>query len=133
MGPALETPKTILVADGHESSLGGLGGLPSAEGARAKRSVLFFAIKMVKAAPTRPGLYYDFAVLKANPFFGTLRDVLLKETVTRPSTVAGSRYDEVSKAYFTAVRQTLIDQKSAGPAVQELEGELQRLLVSREP
>ena len=31
-GPALETPKTILVADDHESSLSGLEGLLSAEG-----------------------------------------------------------------------------------------------------
>jgi trehalose/maltose transport system substrate-binding protein len=81
-------------------------------------------------APTRPGLYYDSAVLKANPFFGTLRDVLLKGAVTRPSTVAGSRYDEISKAYFTAVRQTLTGQKSAGMAVQEFERQLQKL-VSR--
>src|SRR5207247_2778870 len=72
------------------------------------------------SAPTRPGLYYDSAVLKANPFFGTLRAVLLKGAVTRPSTVAGSRYDEISKAYFTAVRQILTGQKSAAPAVQEL-------------
>jgi trehalose/maltose transport system substrate-binding protein len=81
-------------------------------------------------APTRPSLYYDSAVLKANPFFGTLRDVLLEGAVTRPSTVAGSRYDEISKAYFTAVRQILTGQKSAAPAVQELEKELQSL-VSR--
>ena len=81
-------------------------------------------------APTRPSLYYDSAVLKANPFFGTLRDVLLEGAVTRPSTVAGSRYDEISKAYFTAVRQTLTGQKSAATAVQELEKELQAL-VSR--
>jgi trehalose/maltose transport system substrate-binding protein len=76
-------------------------------------------------APTRPGLYDDPAVLKANPFFGTLKDVLLTGAVTRPSTVAGSRYDEISKTYFTAVRQTLTGQKSAGTAVQELERELQ--------
>jgi trehalose/maltose transport system substrate-binding protein len=81
-------------------------------------------------APTRPSLYYDSAVLKANPFFGTLRDVLLEGAVTRPSTVAGSRYDEISKAYFTAVRQILTGQKGAAPAVQELEKELQSL-VSR--
>jgi trehalose/maltose transport system substrate-binding protein len=81
-------------------------------------------------APTRPSVYYDSAVLKANPFFGTLRDVLLEGAVTRPSTVAGSRYDEISKAYFTAVRQILTGQKGAAPAVQELEKELQSL-VSR--
>jgi len=82
-------------------------------------------------APTRPSLYYDSAVLKANPFFGTLRDVLLEGAVTRPSTVAGSRYDEISRAYFTAVRQTLTGQKSADTAVQELEKQLEGL-VSRD-
>ena len=76
-------------------------------------------------APTRPGLYYDSAVLKANPFFETLRDVLLKGAVTRPSTISGPRYDEISRAYFTAVRQTLTGQKTAGTAVQELEKQLE--------
>ena len=76
-------------------------------------------------APTRPDLYYDSAVLKANPFVGTLRDVLLNGSVTRPSTIAGSHYDEISKAYFTAVRQTLLGQKSGRTAVEEVEKELQ--------
>lgn len=78
-------------------------------------------------APTRPDLYDDSAVLKANPFFGSLRDVLLNGAVTRPSTAAGARYDDLSKAYFTAVRQTLTGQKSAGMAIQELEKEIQDL------
>jgi trehalose/maltose transport system substrate-binding protein len=77
-------------------------------------------------APTRPTLY-DSPELKANPFFATLRDALLDGAVTRPSTAAGSQYDRVSTAYFTAVRQTLIGQRSAVFAVTELEKELQRL------
>jgi trehalose/maltose transport system substrate-binding protein len=81
-------------------------------------------------APTRAGLYYDSAVLKANPFFGTLRPVLLKGAVTRPSTAAGARYDKMSRLYFTAVRETLTNQQSAPAAVDGLEKELQRLVVS---
>jgi len=77
-------------------------------------------------APTRPALYASPA-LKANPFFATLRDVLLNGAVTRPSTVAGPQYDRLSTAYFTAVRQTLIGEKSADAAVTELERELHRL------
>jgi trehalose/maltose transport system substrate-binding protein len=77
-------------------------------------------------APTRPALY-DSPALKANPLFATLREVLLEAAVTRPSTAAGRQYDRVSTAYFTAVRQTLIGQKSAAVAVPELERELQRL------
>ncbi len=77
-------------------------------------------------APTRLALYASPA-LKANPFFATLRDVLLNGAVTRPSTVAGPQYDRLSTAYFTAVRQTLIGEKSADAAVTELERELHRL------
>jgi len=77
-------------------------------------------------APTRPALY-DSSALKANPFFATLREVLLKGAVTRPSTAAGPQYDRLSTAYFTAVRQTLIGEKSADSAVTELESELHRL------
>ena len=77
-------------------------------------------------APTRPALY-DSPALKANPFFATLRDVLLNGAVTRPSTATGPQYDHLSTAYFTAVRQTLIGAKSADAAVTELESELHRL------
>ena len=83
-------------------------------------------------APTRPHLYNDLTILKANPFFGPLKDVLLTGAVTRPSTVAGSRYDEISKAYFTAVRQVLTGQKGAGTAVKELEIGLQHLASTRD-
>ena len=81
-------------------------------------------------APTRPVLY-DSPALKANPFFAALRDVLLEGAVTRPSTAAGPRYDRVSTAYFTAVRQTLIGRKSAAIAVTELEKELRRIISER--
>jgi trehalose/maltose transport system substrate-binding protein len=77
-------------------------------------------------APTRPALY-DSPALKANAFFATLRNVLLNGAVTRPSTAAGAKYDRLSTAYFTAVRQTLIGEKSADAAVTELERELHRL------
>lgn len=79
-------------------------------------------------APTRPELY-DSPALKANAFFATLRNVLLNGAVTRPSTAAGAKYDRLSTAYFTAVRQTLIGEKSADAAVTELEFELHRLIT----
>jgi trehalose/maltose transport system substrate-binding protein len=81
-------------------------------------------------APTRPNLYDNLSVLKANPFFGTLRPVLLEGAVTRPSTAACARYDAVSRPYFTAVRQSLTGQKSAAAAVEDLEKQLLRILVN---
>jgi trehalose/maltose transport system substrate-binding protein len=82
-------------------------------------------------APTRPGLY-DSPPLKANPFFATLRDVLLNGAVTRPSTVAGPQYDRLSTAYFTAVRQALIGEKKADAAMSELESQVQRVTAKKE-
>lgn len=48
-GPALETPKTTVVTDGHESSLEGLEGLLRAVDTLAKRSVRFLMVKMFRA------------------------------------------------------------------------------------
>jgi trehalose/maltose transport system substrate-binding protein len=79
-------------------------------------------------APTMPEIYEDQEVLRTNPFFGTLRSVLLNGAVTRPSTAAGARYDDVSTAYFTAVHETLTGQKSAAAAAANLKEDLKRIL-----
>jgi trehalose/maltose transport system substrate-binding protein len=81
-------------------------------------------------APTRPDLY-DSPALKTNPFFATLRDVLLNGAVTRPSTAAGPEYDRLSTAYFTAVRQALTGEKSADAAVTEFETVLHRFAAKQ--
>jgi trehalose/maltose transport system substrate-binding protein len=79
-------------------------------------------------APTMPEIYEDQEVLRTNPFFGTLRSVLLDGAVTRPSTAAGARYNDVSIAYFTAVHETLTGQKSAATAAVNLKDNLKRIL-----
>jgi len=79
--------------------------------------------------PTRLELYDDPVVLRANPFFGSLKGVLLNGAVARPSNVAGRRYDAVSRAYFTAAHQTLTGEKSASRAVEGLNEDLLRVLA----
>jgi trehalose/maltose transport system substrate-binding protein len=79
-------------------------------------------------APTMPDIYEDQEVLRTNPFFGILRSILLNGAVTRPSTAAGPRYDDVSTAYFTAVHETLTGQKNAATAVADLNENLKRIL-----
>jgi trehalose/maltose transport system substrate-binding protein len=81
-------------------------------------------------APTRPNLYTDPAIIRTNPFFEPLRHVLLEGAVTRPSTVAGARYGDVSGAYFTAVGQALLGRESADAAVEALERDVRRILSS---
>lgn len=80
-------------------------------------------------APTMPDIYEDPEVLRTNPFFGTLREVLLNGAVTRPSTAAGIRYDDVSRAYFTAVHETLTGQKSPATAVADLNENLKHIMA----
>ena len=82
-------------------------------------------------APTIPELYGDPAVLKSNPFFAVLKQVLLESAVIRPSTVSGARYDAVSRAYFTAVHKTLEGHISASRGVEEIEVQLRRIMAKQ--
>jgi len=47
--------------------------------------------------------------------------------VARPSTVAGRKYEEVSRAYIQAVRSVLLGQSKAPEAAASLERELVRI------
>jgi trehalose/maltose transport system substrate-binding protein len=55
--------------------------------------------------------------------------VLVENAVARPSTVTGARYDEVSRAYYTAVREALLGHVSPARAVADLERTIRRLLA----
>ncbi len=79
--------------------------------------------------PTIPSLYDDTAVLEQNPFFGELKDVLLRGTVARPSNITGAYYNEVSIAYFTAVHHILTQQIDTETALLNLEKELSQIVT----
>ncbi|EYB68716.1 ABC transporter periplasmic substrate-binding protein [Deinococcus phoenicis] len=76
--------------------------------------------------PTIATLYKDPAVLKAVPFFGSLYDVFTN-AVARPATVTGSKYNQVSDAFSTAVYNVLTKKTAPGPALKTLEGQLSRI------
>jgi trehalose/maltose transport system substrate-binding protein len=78
--------------------------------------------------PTRPDIYDDADVLKANPYYGPLKAVFSGGAVARPSTVSADLYNDVSTAYFTQVNQILTGQKDAAAAVAELETQLKDIL-----
>ena len=80
-------------------------------------------------APTRLRLYDDKRVRAANPFFAALKQVLLTSAVTRPSTVAGAGYDDLSKAYFTAVREALTGKKDGRAAAEDVDQALRRFVT----
>jgi len=76
--------------------------------------------------PTMPALYDDAQVLAANPFFRTLYPTF-SEAVARPSRPTGRKYNRVSSAFWNAVHGVLIGAAEPGPALADLEHELQRM------
>lgn len=77
--------------------------------------------------PTRPALYNDKDVLAKNPWFKDLLPVF-QNAVSRPSDVAGAKYNQVSEAIWTEVHNGLTGTKTGQQAVKDLEGRLQRIL-----
>ncbi|MEN8174770.1 MAG: ABC transporter substrate-binding protein [Pseudomonadota bacterium] len=76
--------------------------------------------------PTIPALYEDRDILAAAPFFSELIDIF-NGAVARPSTVTGSRYNQVSSAFWNAVHQVLAGNKTAEASLEALERRLKRL------
>ncbi|KOX89567.1 putative ABC transporter-binding protein precursor [Thermus aquaticus] len=77
--------------------------------------------------PTRPALYTDRDVLARNPWFRDLLPVF-QNAVSRPSDVAGAKYNQVSEAIWTEVHNVLTGQKKGEAAVRDLEARLKRIL-----
>jgi trehalose/maltose transport system substrate-binding protein len=77
--------------------------------------------------PTRPALYTDKDVLSKNPWFKDLLPVF-QNAVSRPSDVAGAKYNQVSEAIWTEVHNVLTGQKKGEAAVRDLEARLKRIL-----
>ncbi|WP_019007959.1 ABC transporter substrate-binding protein [Deinococcus aquatilis] len=76
--------------------------------------------------PTIQALYKDSAVLKANPFFGSLLNVFTS-AVARPSGPTKSKYNQVSQAFSTAVSDVLNGKSKGAAAVAKLSTDLARI------
>jgi trehalose/maltose transport system substrate-binding protein len=76
--------------------------------------------------PTRPSLYSDKEVAAANPFLASMGDVF-KGAAPRPATVTGSKYNQVSNAFFNAAHAVLAKEKPAKDALTELAGKLEQI------
>lgn len=76
--------------------------------------------------PTYPSLYRDEEMLKANPFFADIYQVL-QTAVPRPSTVTGMKYNDVSQNFWNATHDVLSGRTDGAKAVQKLEGKLKRV------
>jgi trehalose/maltose transport system substrate-binding protein len=76
--------------------------------------------------PTIASLYKDKEVLAANPFFGSLYEVFTN-AVPRPSTPTGSKYTEVSQAFWNATSDVLSGKATPEDSLKRLEGRLNQV------
>src|SRR5271168_4033924 len=74
-----------------------------------------------------PELYDPTAILRAKRNSAANGKLQVSGVVARPSTVAGEKYEEVSRAYIQAVRSVLLGQSKAPEAAASLQQELVRI------
>jgi trehalose/maltose transport system substrate-binding protein len=78
--------------------------------------------------PTRREFFTDPQYMHDRPSVAELWKQLQNTAVTRPSTVAGSHYDEVSRAYFSAVHAVLAGEVDAEKAMSDLQAKLETIM-----
>src|SRR5271166_4779628 len=78
--------------------------------------------------PIIPELYKDPEILARNSYFSTILVAYHQGIAVRPSTVAGKRYPDVSRAYFEAVHAVLSHKELAPQAAAELQQKLAQIL-----
>jgi trehalose/maltose transport system substrate-binding protein len=84
------------------------------------------------SAPTRLALQQRPDLMRQTAFHGpVLTGQILNGLVARPSVTAGSAYDEVSKAYYSAVHSALAKQFPASVALATLQLELARIMKTK--
>jgi trehalose/maltose transport system substrate-binding protein len=79
--------------------------------------------------PTIPALYKDPEILAKNPFMGELLPAF-QAAVARPSRQTGSRYNQVSSAFWNAVHDTLAGRATPEESLAQVGKTLQRLTRS---
>ncbi|HTT24538.1 MAG TPA: ABC transporter substrate-binding protein [Candidatus Sulfotelmatobacter sp.] len=77
--------------------------------------------------PTRREFYASPEYLQDRPGIAQLWKELGSVTVARPSTVAGARYDEVSRAYFSSVHSILTGEQDASKTMSQLQTKLESI------
>lgn len=76
--------------------------------------------------PTRPALYRDGEILRANPFMGELLGSFTS-AVARPTAATGARYPQVSHELWNAAHEVLSGKVPADAALARLEQGVQRI------
>ena len=91
----------------------------------SRRDVQLSRARATSMPPTLPDLYDDPQVVKANPYYPSLEQAFRGDALSRPSSVSGRKYADVSRVYARAVHSVLTRQQKAAAAVAALERELE--------
>jgi trehalose/maltose transport system substrate-binding protein len=91
----------------------------------SRRDVQLSRARTTSMPPTLPELYDDPQVVKANPYYPSLEQAFRGDALSRPSSVSGRKYADVSRAYARAVHSVLTRQQKAAAAVAALEREIE--------
>lgn len=81
----------------------------------------------IGGAPTIPALYKDANSIATNPYFSMVLKAYRDGGVLRPSTSAGKKYPNLSRAYSEAVHAVLVGSKPAARATSDLASELAQI------
>jgi trehalose/maltose transport system substrate-binding protein len=90
----------------------------------SRRDVQLGRSRLTSLPPTIPDLYDDPEVVADNSYYTPLKQVFLGGALSRPSSVTGHKYAQVSRAYFRAVHSVLTRQQTPAAAAAALEREL---------
>jgi len=77
--------------------------------------------------PALSEFYQDPKYLAARPELQRLRDIVSEGATARPSTISGKHYEEVSRAYYSAVHSVLTGEAPAERAMADLEAALVKI------
>ncbi len=124
-------------AGGHKGTLGGLGMAVSKYAANREMAIKALLeltdeandlarLAMTGGIPTHTAVL-ERADVKARSPLLAISSKLVEGSVSRPSLLAGSHYDEVSLAYATAVSSVLHRRAAPEPALADLEKQLSHL------
>jgi trehalose/maltose transport system substrate-binding protein len=93
----------------------------------ARRDIELRRLRSYSGVPTIPDLYHDPGVLAATPYLSALQKAYKAGFAVRPSTETGSKYPEVSRAYFESIHTVLTGQSTAAQAAAALQAALIRI------
>jgi trehalose/maltose transport system substrate-binding protein len=112
------------------ATLGGFGlgiSRSSRHPTEALQLIRFLVHREIKLEDARPELYDPTAILSTKRNSAGNGEQQVSGIVARPSTVAGEKYEDVSRAYIKAVRSVLLGQSKAPEAAASLQQELVRI------